>query len=415
MNRRLRHEAGRGRVGFIRDGSHISILAPTLRELPLLRDIADDALLAELAARFIQRGFVKGQVLAKAGRPAAEFYLLARGQIEEVGAGTYDSPTIVHTYADGDYVGEQHLPQPDANALWANGIRATTDGTVLYLPRRAFHEIADRSPALREQLRRHAANSTRPRNRHGEAAIDLSSGHTGEPRLPTTFVDYELRPREYELSVAQTVLRMHSRVSDLCNNPMNQLDRQLRLTIHELRERKESELVNNPDFGLLHNADHDQRLQARSGQPSPDDLDDLLSLCRDADVMFAHPQAIAALGRECNQRGVYFGRTAINDGLVPAWRGVPLLPCGKIPVHNGHTTSILALRTGEEDQGVVGLWQTGIPDEHEPGLSVRSMGVNSTAITEYLVTTYYSAAVLVPDALSVLENVEVGRRSTDQP
>lgn len=64
---------------------------------------------------------------------------------------------------------------------------------------------------------------------------------------------------------------------------------------------------------------------------------------------------------------------------------------------------------------MVGLWQTGIPDEHEPGLSVRSMGVNSTAITEYLVTTYYSAAVPVPDALSVLENVEVGRRSTGQP
>jgi hypothetical protein len=37
------------------------------------------------------------------------------------------------------------------------------------------------------------------------------------------------------------------------------------------------------------------------------------------------------------------------------------------------------------------------------------MGISEQAIMSYLVTTYYSAAVLVPDALGVLENVEIGR------
>jgi Phage capsid-like protein len=60
---------------------------------------------------------------------------------------------------------------------------------------------------------------------------------------------------------------------------------------------------------------------------------------------------------------------------VPAWRGVSLLPCNKIPVSEAGVSSILVIRTGEEDQGVVGLRQTGIPDEVEPGLSVRFMGV----------------------------------------
>ena len=64
-----------------------------------------------------------------------------------------------------------------------------------------------------------------------------SSGHTGEPDLPTTFADYELAPREYELSVAQTVLKVHSRVADLYNEPMDQVQQQLRLTIEALRER----------------------------------------------------------------------------------------------------------------------------------------------------------------------------------
>jgi hypothetical protein len=94
---------------------------------------------------------------------------------------------------------------------------------------------------------------------------------------------------------------------------------------------------------------------------------------------------------------------------VPSWRGVPILSCNKIPISEAGTTSILAFRTGEQDEGVIGLYQTGIPEEHEPGLSVRRMGVDDKAVANYLVSTYYSAAVLVPDALGVLENVELGR------
>ena len=81
---------------------------------------------------------------------------------------------------------------------------------------------------------------------------------------------------------------------------------------------------------------------------------------------------------------------------MPAWRGVPICPCGKIPVTDGQTTSIIAMRTGEDDQGVVGLHQTGIPDEYQPGLNVRFMGINEKAVMSYLVSAYYSAAVLVP-------------------
>jgi hypothetical protein len=99
----------------------------------------------------------------------------------------------------------------------------------------------------------------------------------------------------------------------------------------------------------------------------------------------------------------------VDGKLVSAWRGVPLLPCDKIPISETGVSSILVLRTGEEDNGVIGLRQTGLPDEYEPGLNVRFMGINEQAIMSYLVSAYYSAAVLVPDALGVLENVEIGR------
>ncbi|MFC0863208.1 family 2B encapsulin nanocompartment shell protein [Sphaerimonospora cavernae] len=246
-------------------------------------------------------------------------------------------------------------------------------------------------------------------NRYGEAAIELAAGHAGEVALPGTFVDYELEPREYELSVAQTVLRVHTRVADLYNEPMNQTEQQLRLTIEALRERQEHELVNNREFGLLHNADPRQRIRTRTGTgpPTPDDLDELLCRRRKSRCFLAHPRAIAAFARECNSRGVYPDSVRAGTATVIAWRGVPILPCDKIPVSDRGLSSILVMRLGEDDQGVIGLHRTGLPDECQPGVSVRLAGVDDRAIASYLVTAYYSAAVLVPDALGVLDGVDV--------
>jgi hypothetical protein len=262
---------------------------------------------------------------------------------------------------------------------------------------------------LRVHLERVRNSPKQAQNKHGEAAIDIASGHDGEIDLPSTFVDYELTPREYELSVAQTILRVHTRVADLYNQPMDQLEQQLRLTVEELREEQENELINNHDFGLLHNADLRQRIQTHSGPPTPGDLDELLSRRRKSEFFLAHPRTIAAFGRECTRHGLYPESLDVHGTKVPAWRGVPLLPCNKIPITDTGTSSILVLRTGEDHQGVVGLHQTGIPDEYEPSLNVRFMGVNDKAVTSYLVSAYYSAAVLTPDALGVLENVEIGR------
>ena len=67
------------------------------------------------------------------------------------------------------------------------------------------------------------------------------------------------------------------------------------------------------------------------------------------------------------------------------------------------------MRTGAEDQGVIGLHTVNIDDEVQPSMNVRFMGIDDKAIMSYLVSVYFSAAVLVPDALGVLENVEIGR------
>jgi hypothetical protein len=279
---------------------------------------------------------------------------------------------------------------------------------VLWLPRPTPQDLAGPSGELRAHLDRVRARRPRPQNKRGEADIAVAAGHDGEPDLPGTFADYETCPREYELSVAQTVLRIHTRVADLYNQPMNQVEQQLRLTIEALRERQEHELINNPGFGLLANADPAHRIHTRTGPPTPDDLDELLCRRKKSRFFLAHPQAIAAFGRECSRRGIYPPTAEVDGHRVIAWRGVPVFPSPTIPVTASGTTSILVMRTGEEDQGVIGLRQTGLPDEREPGLNVRFRGVDDKGIMSYLVSAYYSAAILVPDALGVLENVEIG-------
>src|SRR6185295_7474480 len=101
---------------------------------------------------------------------------------------------------------------------------------------------------LRKHVEAFKALASKPQDKAGEARIEVSAGHKGEYELPGTFVDYEQAPREYELAVAQTVLRIHTRVADLYNQPMNQTEEQLRLTIEALRERQEHELINNPEI-----------------------------------------------------------------------------------------------------------------------------------------------------------------------
>ncbi|WP_017613245.1 family 2B encapsulin nanocompartment shell protein [Nocardiopsis salina] len=406
VNRRLVCTIGDGRVTCVNTGADVSVVSAELQELPALRGFGDDSVLEALASRFEQREFRPGDAIVEAGREIDGVHVLAHGKADRVGRGKYGDPVVLDVLADGEYVGSGVFGE--APGTWDSTLRARTPCIVMTLPREAAERAVRDSPALGAHVRSRLAEPA-PHNKHGEADIGLASGHTGEPALGGTFVDYEREPRQYELSVAQTVLRIHTRVADLYNEPMDQVEQQLKLTVEALRERQEHEMVNNRDFGLLHNADLSQRLHSRTGAPGPDELDELLSRRRKTQLLLAHPRAIAAFGRECNRRGLYPDPVEVEGRPTTAWRGVPLLPCDKIPVTPQRTTSVIAMRTGEEAHGVVGLHQTGIPDEYEPGLNVRFMGTSARAAASYLVSTYFSAAVLVPDALGVLENVDITR------
>lgn len=242
--------------------------------------------------------------------------------------------------------------------------------------------------------------------------ISIQCSPTDGDELPKAYVDYEEHPREYTLSTVTTTIDVQTRISDLYRSPMDQVREQLGVLMEMVKERQENELVNNPNYGLLNSAPSAQRISTRSGAPTPDDLDELITkVWKEPAFFLAHPRAIAAFGRECTFRGVPPPTVNLFGSPFLTWRGLPIIPSDKLQINDAGgraTSNILLLRTGERKRGVVGLFQPGLPGEVSPSMTIRWMGINSRGAASYLVSLYCSVAVLTEDALAVLENVEVG-------
>lgn len=399
----------------VNDG-RATIEAGDLRSIPLLSDMGD-AFLQAMADRLTVETCEMGHRLLRQGEPGESFHVLASGEMEIHTLGPHGEKLRLAVIGPGDYFGEDALlHDAPRNAT----VDALTPCLFLTLSKADFNRLVRKAPDLLARLATAAARraDARAANEFGEAPVEVAAGHSGEVDLPRSFVDYEEHPREYPLEVVQTILRMHTRVTDLYNDPIDQLREQMRLTITSMKERQDWELINHPTVGLLQAAAPSMRIRTRGGVPTPDDMDDLLALVWKKPAFFlAHPRAIAAFGRECTKRGVPPPTIQMFGSPFLTWRGVPIVPSDKLAVRGrsrsgqAHgTTNILLLRVGEQEQGVIGLHQPGVPgEEGTPGLSVHFMGINQKSVASYLLTLYFSLAVLTDDALGVLQDVEVDR------
>jgi hypothetical protein len=253
----------------------------------------------------------------------------------------------------------------------------------------------------------------------GETPLDvLCSSEKKSPEIPEGYVPYQQKPREYTLNSISTIMNVDTAIEDVYSSPYDQTKEQLHLAIESLRERQESQIINNDDYGLLKNISDSQRIKPgnKAGSPMPDDLDELISkVWKEPAFFLAHPRAVAAFQRECTRRGVPPSTTSIFGGTFILWRGIPIIPTDKLfvdglknPKSKSGKTNILLVRTGEAKRGVIGLYQTGLQNEQGRGLSVRFRGVDNKGLASYLLSLYCSAAILSDDAIAVLEDVEVG-------
>lgn len=239
----------------------------------------------------------------------------------------------------------------------------------------------------------------------------VTSEHAAGVKLPDSYTDYEANPREIVLTTLQTVITMHTRIPDLFNSPHDQLREQIRLGIEAIKEEKERLLLTSPSFGLMSVAAEKMRIQSSGAPISPNDLDDLLSLVWNRPGLFvAHPRAIASFHHECNNRGLNVPSVEMFGVPFSLWRGVPIIPSDKMPLKatkKGNVSSVLLMRLGQQEQGVIGLHQLGVGTPALPSLSVRLSGIDNSSVARYVISSYFSVAMLAPTAVAVLHDVGV--------
>lgn len=386
------------------DGEMASLAPEQLRAIPLFRRLSESAV-QRLAGQFQTVSVNAHETIVQQGEEAERFFIIARGKVE-IYTPTPTGNIVLKLLGPGSYFGEIGLVRSGGRSASARAMSATV---LLTLDRSQFNAALDAEPGLRQTIEASVDELT---GGGREVDVGLSARAEAEEDITTTFVDYDLHPREHALSTVQTILRTQSRVTDLYRSPMDQLKEQIRLVLEACRERQEWEILNSPDFGLISNTPPSMRIPTRTGPPTPDDFDEMLSMVWKEPAFFlAHPKAIAAFGRECTRRGVPPPTVGMAGVQFLTWRGVPLVPSDKLPIQmvgGVPTTQILLMRVGAERQGVIGLHQPSIGDPKLPSVAIRFNGIDTKGLASYLITLYFSAAILTSDAIAVLDNVEIG-------
>jgi len=384
-----------------------------LRQIAMFRNASDQAL-SHLLGKFKSEKFSAGSQIIKEGAKSDVFMIITSGKVEVNRAGQFGEKQVLTVLSAGDWIGESALMDHATRTASATALIPTQ---VISLTGDQFQKALKDSPELRgfveAAIHNRNLHST-VANEYGEEVATVSGFNDGVTTIAPSFFDYEDEPKEFSITSLQAILKIPTHIADIYNNPYDQVEEQTRLMIEELKERQEWEIINNPDYGLLAQVAPSMRMLPRKGSPTPDDMDRLLTMVWKKPAFFlAHPKAIAAFGRECTRRGVPPATVNIFGNPVITWRGVPIVPCNKISISDGRdgreegTTSILLMRVGEKEQGVIGIHQPGIPNEKLPSLSVLFNGVSADAHRNYLISLYFSCAVLSDDALAVMDSVQV--------
>ena len=250
------------RIEVERAGDAILIPPETLRSVPLFSRVPD-AVLFQMVGRFKTEEVSLGNKLMVEGEDLSKFFIIAQGQVEVLSKGMHGSDLRIALLTEGEFFGETDLVSDKPSEIT---VQTITPCVLLTLSRKDLDAVLGEFPQLGDDFKKavdeHLALQSTV-NRYGERNIDLVSGFAENVEIPETFVDYSAHPREYSLSAVQTVVRVHTRVSDLYNGPYDQLEEQMRLTIEGIKERQEWEVINNKKFGLIHSVDPAMRISTR--------------------------------------------------------------------------------------------------------------------------------------------------------
>ena len=213
-----------------------SFTAKNLKAIPLFSEF-DDEILNRLVNSFEAKEIDVDKFFVEEGKDKQRFFIVASGQAEVISKGSHGEDLRIALLGDGEYFGEADLLDEQESTV---SVRAITPTVFLGLKLKELIKFIKEVPDFRETFNKAVDKQLRLKasvNDNGEKHIDLVSGHEEDNIIPETYIDYEENPTEYSLNTLQTVVRVHTRVSDLYNNPYNQLEEQLRLSIESIKER----------------------------------------------------------------------------------------------------------------------------------------------------------------------------------
>jgi len=82
----------------------------------------------------------------------------------------------------------------------------------------------------------------------GDTPLDvLCSQDPNSVEIPQGYVAYDTKPREYRLNAISTIVNIDTRTQDVYSSPYDQTAEQVALAVESLKERQESQLINNDD------------------------------------------------------------------------------------------------------------------------------------------------------------------------
>lgn len=381
-------------------------LSDLIKCLPLFEHIPDESM-QEMLKGIYTRLIKAGEVIIKQGEIGKEFYIITEGRFEATITQEDGSKKVVKTLVEGDYFGEMALLELTPRQAT---ITAVTNGSLLVLKKESFDEAIG-NQALRDELlkvvRIRKGEIESLRNKYEDLVL-VTSKDPVDTIIPNTHVNYT-EPQEITLNLIKTIVAVNVNDIDVA------LERNLKVTIENIEEKQEWEIINNKDFGLLANIDRDMLIDAASALPTPDMFDALLGLVwKTPSCFLAHPKVIAAFKKECNRHNLPLEVTSLLGQKFSGWRGVAIIPSDKLTISSSGLSNIILMRIGQENQGIIGLYKENAMSDYKlkyplpPSLAIQSMGINEHSVANFMVTKYFSVAIPVPDSLAILKNVRVG-------
>jgi hypothetical protein len=269
--------------------------------------------------------------------------------------------------------------------------------------------------------------------------------------LPRSLAKYD--SIEIPLETVQSIVSAQTLVPALFSDTHDQLLWQLRTAAEFMYEMQENLAFNHPAHGLRNNVAESMDFEV-GGPPTPDVLDDLLSLAwKRPDCFLMHPLALAEFHKAATARSLNLESVEAFGASFTSWRGLPICPTDKLQlVVEGEAvqrsmsadqlgeagwlprtrapspatspqssssqptvasarslgfdagtaaTDVLLARIGVENQGVVCLHAAGTQSHADlPGISVDFMGRSADGVESYQLSMYCALAVLSPGALA---------------